>query len=182
MSLTRTEMACGPGHRPATPGDHVGCCWTYRVEWSPQDTLLGAETRVITGSSKGLSAFICSTQKENTFRQNFSLVSSIFTNFRDFQVHSSFLISCHTIIYDKKQINMSISFSYLTTMAWEKFVEKYDDFMRNSKTKVKNEKTIKTMFSYKMPMVIFTGIWTFLLSLYPLMSLTLFFLFFSTTA
>ena len=79
----------------------------------------------------------------NTFRQNFSLVSSIFTNFRDFQVHSSFLISCHTIIYDKKQINMSISFSYLTTMAWEKFVEKYDDFMRNSKTKINNEKTIK---------------------------------------
>ena len=76
---------------------------------------------------------------------------------------------------------MSISFSYLTTMAWEKFVEKYDDFMRNSKTKVKNKKkTIKTMFSYKM--VIFTGIWTFLLSLYPLMSLTLFFPFFSTTA
>ena len=38
---------------------------------------------------------------------------------------------------------MSISFSYLTTMAWEKFVEKYDDFMRNSKTKIDNEKTIK---------------------------------------
>ena len=138
-------MARGPGHRPAAPGDHVGCCWTYRVEWSPQDTLLGAETRVITGSSKGLSAFICFTQKResrtgNTFRQNFSLVSSILI-FRDFPVQSSFLISCHTILYDKKQINMSISFSYLTTMAWEKFVEKYDDFMRNSKTKIKNEKT-----------------------------------------
>ena len=31
----------------------------------------------------------------NTFRQNFSLVSSILI-FRDFLVHSSFLISCHT--------------------------------------------------------------------------------------
>ena len=30
----------------------------------------------------------------NTFRQNFSLVSSILI-FRDFLVHSSFLISCH---------------------------------------------------------------------------------------
>ena len=38
---------------------------------------------------------------------------------------------------------MSISFSYFTTMAWEKFVEKYDAFMRNSKTKVKNEKKNK---------------------------------------
>ena len=35
---------------------------------------------------------------------------------------------------------MSIPSFYLTTMAWEKFVEKYDDFMRNSKTKINNEK------------------------------------------
>ena len=35
---------------------------------------------------------------------------------------------------------MSIPSSYLTTMAWEKFVEKHDAFMRNFKTKVKNEK------------------------------------------
>ena len=80
----------------------------------------------------------------NTFRQNFSLVSSILI-FRDFPVQSSFLISCHTILYDKKQINMSISFSYLTTMAWEKFVEKYDDFMRNSKTKINNENNNKKL-------------------------------------
>ena len=47
------------------------------------------------------------------------------------------------IIYYKKKnkLKMSIPFSYFTTMAWEKFVEKYDDFMRNSKTTVKNEKT-----------------------------------------
>ena len=38
---------------------------------------------------------------------------------------------------------MSIPFSYFTTKAWAKFVEKHDDFMRNSKTKVNNEKTIK---------------------------------------
>ena len=36
---------------------------------------------------------------------------------------------------------MSIPFSYFTTKAWAKFVEKHDDFMRNSKTKIKNEKT-----------------------------------------
>ena len=34
----------------------------------------------------------------NTFRQNFSLVSLI-RIFRDFPVHSSFLISCNTILY-----------------------------------------------------------------------------------
>ena len=42
------------------------------------------------------------------------------------------------------------------------------------------KKKEKTMFSSKM--VNFTGIWNFLLSLYPLMSLTLFFPLFSTTA
>ena len=58
---------------------------------------------------------------------HFSQISLIF---RDFQVHSSFLISCITILKKMKiKINMSISFSYFTTMAWEKFVEKYDDFM-----------------------------------------------------
>ena len=46
---------------------------------------------------------------------------------------------------DKKQLNMSIPSSYLTTMAWEKFVEKHDDFMRNFKTKVKNEKRNKKL-------------------------------------
>ena len=40
---------------------------------------------------------------------------------------------------------MSIPFSYLTTMAWDKFVEKYDAFMRNSKTKGKNEKRKKKL-------------------------------------
>ena len=35
---------------------------------------------------------------------------------------------------------MSIPFSYFTTTAWEKFVEKHDDFMRNSKTKIDNKK------------------------------------------
>ena len=40
---------------------------------------------------------------------------------------------------------MSISFSYLTTTAWEKFVEKYDDFMRNSKTTINNEKRNKKL-------------------------------------
>ena len=40
---------------------------------------------------------------------------------------------------------MSIPSSYLTTMAWEKFVEKYDAFMRNFKTKVKNEKRNKKL-------------------------------------
>ena len=43
----------------------------------------------------------------------------------------------------KKHIKMSIPSSYLTTMAWEKFVEKHDAFMRNFKTKVENEKEIK---------------------------------------
>ena len=75
----------------------------------------------------------------NTFRQNFSLVSSSLINFRDFLVRSSFLISCH-IKSNKKQLNMSIPSSYLTTTAWEKFVEKHDDFMRNFKTTGKNEK------------------------------------------
>ena len=36
---------------------------------------------------------------------------------------------------------MSIPFSYITTTAWEKFVEKHDAFMRNSNTKVENGKT-----------------------------------------
>ena len=40
---------------------------------------------------------------------------------------------------------MSISFSYFTTTAWEKFVEKHDAFMRNFKTKVKNEKRKKKL-------------------------------------
>ena len=40
---------------------------------------------------------------------------------------------------------MSSPFSYLTTMAWEKFVEKHDAFMRNSKTKGKNEKRKKKL-------------------------------------
>ena len=79
----------------------------------------------------------------NTFRQNFSLVSSILI-FRDFLVHSSFLISCYTKIH-KKHIKMSIPSSYLTTMAWEKFVEKHDAFMRNSNTKVENEKRNKKL-------------------------------------
>ena len=41
---------------------------------------------------------------------------------------------------EKIKIKMSIPSSYLTTTAWEKFVEKHDDFMRNFKTKVENEK------------------------------------------
>jgi len=53
--------------------------------------------------------------------------------------------SFHAISYftkkSKIKIKMSISFSYFTTTAWEKFVEKHDDFMRNSKTKINNEKT-----------------------------------------
>ena len=40
----------------------------------------------------------------NTFRQNFSLVSSILI-FRDFLVHSSFLISCYTKIHKNKNKN-----------------------------------------------------------------------------
>ena len=40
---------------------------------------------------------------------------------------------------------MSIPSSYLTTMAWEKFVEKHGDFMRNFKTKVENEKRNKKL-------------------------------------
>ena len=53
----------------------------------------------------------------HTFRQNFSLVSSSLINFRDFLVRSSFLISCHMIIYYKKKnkLKMSIPFSYFTT-------------------------------------------------------------------
>ena len=40
---------------------------------------------------------------------------------------------------------MSIPFSDFTTMAWEKFVEKHDDFMRNFKTTVENEKRNKKL-------------------------------------
>ena len=40
---------------------------------------------------------------------------------------------------------MSIPSSFFTTMAWEKFVEKHDAFMRNSNTKVKNEKRNKKL-------------------------------------
>ena len=76
---------------------------------------------------------------------------------------------------------MSIPFSYFTTMAWEKFVEKYDAFMRNSKTTVKNEKT-NTKLCFRTKWWFLKEFGSFLLSLYPLMSLTLFFLFFSTTA
>ena len=79
----------------------------------------------------------------NTFRQNFSLVS-LTPIFRDFLVHSSFLISCHTIKINKKHLNMSIPSSYLTNITWEKFVEKHDDFMQNFKTKGKNEKRNKS--------------------------------------
>ena len=41
---------------------------------------------------------------------------------------------------------MSIPSSYLTTTAWEKFVEKHDDFMRNFKTKINNEKRNKKLY------------------------------------
>ena len=44
---------------------------------------------------------------------------------------------------------MSIPSFYLTTMAWEKFVAKHDAFMRNFKTKVKNEKRKKKKTKYK---------------------------------
>ena len=74
--------------------------------------------------------------------RNISFQASSSLNFRYFQVRSSFLISCHTKI-NKKQTKNEHSIFYFTTMAWEKFVEKYDDFMRNSKTKVKNEKNNK---------------------------------------
>ena len=40
---------------------------------------------------------------------------------------------------------MSSPFSYLTNMAWKKFVEKHGDFMRNFKTKVKNKKRKKKL-------------------------------------
>ena len=40
---------------------------------------------------------------------------------------------------------MSNPFSYFTAKAWEKFVEKHDDFMRNFKTKVENEKRNKKL-------------------------------------
>ena len=62
-------------------------------------------------------------------------------------VASFFPQSCYQyhIKINKKQLNMSIPSSYLTTMAWEKFVEKHDDFMRNFKTKVKNEKRNKKL-------------------------------------
>ena len=40
---------------------------------------------------------------------------------------------------------MSVPFSDFTTMAWEKFVEKHDDFMRNFKTKINNEKRNKKL-------------------------------------
>ena len=53
---------------------------------------------------------------------------------------------------------MSIPSSYLTTTAWEKFVAKYDDFMRNSKTKIKSEKT-NTKLCFRTKWWIFIGIW-----------------------
>ena len=85
----------------------------------------------------------------NTFRQNFSLVSSSLFNFRDFLVRSSFLLSPIMLSIplksNKKPLKMSSPFSYLTTMAWEKFVEKHDAFMRNFKTKVENEKRNKKL-------------------------------------
>ena len=40
---------------------------------------------------------------------------------------------------------MSIPSSYITAMAWEKFVEKYGAFMRNFNIKVKNEKRNKKL-------------------------------------
>ena len=44
---------------------------------------------------------------------------------------------------------MSVPFSDFTTMAWEKFVEKYDDFMRNFKTTINNEKRNKKLHFLK---------------------------------
>ena len=79
----------------------------------------------------------------NTFRQNFSLVSSIliFQIFRSI-VDSSFHVLQKSI---KNKTKMSIPLSFFTTMAWEKFVEKHDAFMRNFKTKVENEKRNKKL-------------------------------------
>ena len=78
----------------------------------------------------------------------FDKIFHLFLQFLFFVIFWSIVASSfHAIQYfikkSKIKIKMSISFSYLTTMAWEKFVEKYDDFMRNSKTKINNEKTIK---------------------------------------
>ena len=67
---------------------------------------------------------------------------------------------------------MSISFSYFTTTAWEKFVEKHDDFMRNSKTKINKEKR-NTKLCFRTKWWFWKEFEYFLLSLYPLMSLTL---------
>ena len=44
---------------------------------------------------------------------------------------------------------MSDPFSYLTNAAWEKFVEKHDDFMQNSKTKIDNEKRNTKLYFHK---------------------------------
>ena len=49
--------------------------------------------------------------------RNISLTASSYFNFRNFQVHSSFLISCYTKSLAKNNIKMSIPFSYLTNMA-----------------------------------------------------------------
>ena len=84
----------------------------------------------------------------NTFRQNFSLISSILIHFSIFsgpQQLPHFMQYNTFLKRSKIKIKMSISSSYLTTTAWEKFVEKYDDFMRNFKTKVKNEKRKKKL-------------------------------------
>ena len=40
---------------------------------------------------------------------------------------------------------MSIPSSFVPATAWDKFVEKYGAFMRNSNTKVKNEKRNKKL-------------------------------------
>ena len=93
------------------------------------DLLLQATTSVAAGRTvwSGAPRTLCSERRRessrvparvyrHTFRQNFSLVSLILI-FRDFLVHSSFLISCHMIIYYKKKnkLKMSIPFSYFTT-------------------------------------------------------------------
>ena len=75
---------------------------------------------------------------------------------------------------------MSVPFSYLTNTAWEKFVEKHDDFMQNSKTKIDNEKRNTKLYFHK-KWWFWKEFRIFSLSLYHFMSLTLFYLF-STTA
>ena len=77
----------------------------------------------------------------------FDKIFHLFLQFLFFVIFWSIVASSFHVIqkFTKIKIKMSISFSYFTTTAWEKFVEKHDDFMRNSKTKINNEKRNKKL-------------------------------------